>query len=81
MARKNSYIGVVPCVEDAEFVRIMRDNVSGHDPLGHGREAPGMTRTTSHPFAETVNRKPYLPVSDTSTPPLADGLSFRQSMD
>jgi hypothetical protein len=80
MARKKDFIGVVPCFDDAEFVRIMRDNVSGRSPDGVGRAAPGPTRTTSQPFAETNQRKPYLPVEDTSTPPLADGVSFRQKI-
>lgn len=79
--RRNSFTAAVPMIEDAEFVRVMQEHVSGVDPRGRGREAPAPTRTTSHPFAETNQRKPYMPVSDTSTPALDEGISFRQSID
>jgi hypothetical protein len=65
---------------DPEFERAMRDNISGHDPKGRGETPPGPTRTTSHPWAETNQRKPYQPVEDTSTPSLDDGVSYRQKL-
>lgn len=63
---------------DPAYEQEMREQVSGHDPLGRGEAPPGPTRTTSRPWAETDQRKPYLPVEDTSTPSLDEGLSFRQ---
>lgn len=61
-----------------DYERELREQMAGHDPLGRGRAAPEPTRTTSHPWTETDQRKPYLPVEDTSTPSLDDGVSFRQ---
>lgn len=57
----------------------VRAQVRGHesDP---GIKPPAPTRTTSQPFTETDQRKPYLPVEDTSVPGLDDGTSFRQGI-
>jgi hypothetical protein len=75
MAKRN----LMPMTE-AAFIDLMQKEVRGVDPLGRGSKAPAPTRTTSRPFAETVNEKPYMPVTDTSTPALEEGISFRQAL-
>lgn len=67
------------CEAADDYVRTMAEAQSGVDPLGRGARPPGPTRTTSHPYTETNQRKPYQPVEDTSTPGLDEGVSFRQS--
>lgn len=77
--RSNSpkvFLSEAPSIEEME--ENVRNNVSGFDPIGRGEKAPGPTRTTSEPWAETRDRKPYMPVEDTSTPSLDEGVSFRQ---
>lgn len=59
----------------------LKEQLTGHESIPGGRKAPGPTRTTSCPYSETPNRKPYLPVEDTSKPTLDDGVSFRQRID
>lgn len=44
------------------------------------RRSPGPTRSTSEPYCETNQRKPYQPVEDHSTPSLDEGVSFRQKL-
>lgn len=58
----------------------MREHIVGHETLPGGRKPPGATRSTSMPFTETAQRKPYLPVEDTSEPDLDDGVSYRQTL-
>ena len=58
----------------------VKEHVIGHETIPGGRKPPGPTRTTSHPYFETNQRKPYMPVEDISTPPLEDGVSFRQKL-
>lgn len=75
------FIGVNSTLDDVAFRELMKDQVSGHDPGGRGRECPGPTRETSNPWAETKSRKPYLPVADMSEPSLDEGVSYRQRID
>lgn len=64
-----------------DYERMVSEQQRGVDPLGEARHpAPGPTRTTSHPYTETNQRKPYLPVEDTSTPSLDDGVAYRQKI-
>ena len=72
---------VIPDISDDDFQRHMLENTSGCDPSGRGKKSPEPTRTTSRPFAETPQRKPYMPTTDTSQPSLDDGVSFRQSLE
>lgn len=65
---------------DEEYARMATENQIGHDPLQDPqRMVPDATRTTSRPWGETDNRKPYLPTEDVSKPGLDEGVSFRQS--
>jgi hypothetical protein len=66
---------------EAEYHKQMQDNSIGAEPPGGPpkRYCDEPTRTTARPWAETDQRKPYLPTEDTSTPSLEDGVSFRQS--
>lgn len=64
-----------------EYRRQMQENTIGAEPPGGGekRYCKEPTRTTARPWAETDQRKPYLPTEDISEPSLEDGVSFRQS--
>lgn len=64
-----------------DYRQQMQDNVIGAEPPGGDpkRHCAPPTRTTSRPWSETDQRKPYLPTEDTSTPSLDEGVSFRQS--
>jgi hypothetical protein len=64
-----------------EYRQRMKDNTIGVEPPGGDpvRSRAEATRTTSRPWGETDNRKPYMPTEDVGTPPLEEGLSFRQS--
>lgn len=65
---------------DEAYAREVRENQTGHDPLQDPQPAASAaTRTTSRPWGETDNRKPYLPTEDVSEPALSEGVSFRQS--
>lgn len=58
----------------------LKEQFIGHESIPGGRSAPGPTRTTSFPYGETAQRKPYLPVEDTGTPTLEEGVSYRQRL-
>jgi hypothetical protein len=79
MRKRVSSDSLLGCSMPEGYENAMKEQVRGHEP-DPGRQAPGPTRTTSHPYAETNQRKPYLPTEDTSTPALDDGVSFRQSI-
>lgn len=72
-------IGTPVLFDPKEFLDLERQNARGFEP-DPGRPAPGPTRTTSEPWTETPQRKPYMPVEDTSIPSLEDGVSFRQTL-
>lgn len=81
MSRSKPDVCMIPPMSEAAYQEQMANAQSGVDPLGRGREAPGPTRTTNCPWTETASRKPYAPVTNTSTPSLEDGVSFRQKLD
>ena len=63
------------CVDDD-----YREQIIGHETIPGGHKTYPPTRTTSRPYAETNQRKPYLPVEDISTPGLDEGVSYRQKL-
>lgn len=71
---------VGPSFPMEDYQRTLREHSQGHEANPGGREPPAATRETSRPFTETPQRKPYLPVEDTSTPSVDDGVSFRQKL-
>lgn len=79
MAKRSSY---EPKFEAAgqDYMRTMVEAEAGVDPLGRGHQAPGPTRTSSNPYCETNQRKPYQPVEDISTPGLDEGVAYRQKL-
>lgn len=74
MLMRYKYLEPVPLPED------MKEQILGHETIPGGHKTYGMTRTTSRPYTETDERKPYLPVQDTSIPKVEEGVSFRQAL-
>lgn len=79
MARR---YGLAAPMSMAEFEAMENAAERGTEPPGMPpkRTSPGATRTTSNPYCETNQRKPYQPVEDTSTPDLSEGVSYRQKL-
>lgn len=80
---RRMFVSSAPAEYDpAKAEEAHREQLRGRYPAHEARvqvEPPG--RECSHPYTETDQRKPYIPVDDGPAPSLDEGVAFRQKLD